>query len=168
MMCGLWHAIALWHLGYPDQALAQIDRDVASKQGTPHSGDLGAAYIVAAWVRLLRRENADALACARTAIDYNTERGFAFHVAISDVVLGAAMAASGDPDGIEQMRRGTEACSATGAGIFQPWYFVEQAQGHARLDAPQAGSMPWPRPRLAPAVAARGGRTRTFTGCGAN
>ena len=58
VMCGSWLALALWHLGYPDQALARRGRRRSKRaKDSAHSGDLGAALIFAAWVRLLRREH---------------------------------------------------------------------------------------------------------------
>ena len=80
VMCGLWLALALWHLGYPDQALARVDAVLERAKESAHSGDLGAALIVAAWVRLLRRETASAGEFAETALRFNAERGHGWHV----------------------------------------------------------------------------------------
>jgi tetratricopeptide (TPR) repeat protein len=140
VMCGLWLALALWHLGYPDQALARVDAAVERAKESALLGDLGAALIFAAWVRLLRRETKTAREFAETAMQFNVERGPAFHVAISDIMLGSALVAEKhDKSGLTKVRDGIAAYGATGAGIFQPWFFVLLAAAHAQLGEPEAG-----------------------------
>jgi class 3 adenylate cyclase len=140
VMCGSWLALALWHMGYPDQALARVDAVLERAKGSAHSGDLGAALIFAAWVRLLRRETKSAREFAETALGFNAERGHTFHVAISDVLLGSALVAGEhDERGLSQISRGISGSSATGAGVFQPWFLAQLAAGHAQLGEPEAG-----------------------------
>jgi class 3 adenylate cyclase/predicted ATPase len=140
VMCGLWLALALWHLGYPDQALAHVDAVVERARESALSGDLGAALLVAAWVRLLRREARTAREFAETALRFNEERGHAFHVAMSAVLLGSTLVAEEhDESGLAKIRDGTAASGATGAGIFQPWYLALLAAAHAQLGDPKAG-----------------------------
>ncbi len=140
VMCGLWLAEALWHLGYPDQALARVDAVLERAKELALSGDLGAALLVAAWVRLLRRETASAREFADTSLQFNEQRGHGFHVAMSAVLLGSALVAEEhDASGLTKIRDGTAASGATGAGLFQPWYFALLAAAHAQLGDPKAG-----------------------------
>jgi class 3 adenylate cyclase/predicted ATPase len=140
VMCGSWLAYALWHRGYPDQALARMDAAVERAKESALSGDLGAALISAAWVRLLRRETRTARAFAATALRFNEERGHAFHVAMSAVLLGSALVVEEhDASGLITIRDGAAASCATGADLFQPWYFVLLAAAHAHLGDPAAG-----------------------------
>ena len=140
VMCGSWLAYALWHLGYPDQALARVDAVLERAKESALSGDLGAALLVAAWVRLLRREARTAREFAETALRFNDERGHAFHVAMSDILLGSALVAlEHDESGLIKIRDGTAASGATGAGIFQPWYLALLAAAHAQMGDPKAG-----------------------------
>jgi predicted ATPase len=140
VMCGSWLALALWHLGYPDQALARVDAVLGRAKGSAHSGDLGAALIFAAWVRLLRRETKNAREFAETALRFNAERGHAFHVAISDILLGSVLVAEEQVEGgLARICDGTARSSATGAGIFQPWFLALLAAGHAQSGDPEAG-----------------------------
>ena len=140
VMCGLWLALALWHLGYPDQALARMDAVLERAKASPHSGDLGAALVVAAWVRLLRRETGSAREFAETALQFNTERGLIFHVTLSDILLGSALVAiEHDESGLIKIRDGTAASGANGAGVFQPWFFTLLAAAHAQLGDPREG-----------------------------
>ncbi|MDF2974828.1 MAG: hypothetical protein K0R61_5278, partial [Microvirga sp.] len=140
VMCGVWVALALWHLGYPDQALARVDAVLERAKGSAHSGDLGAALIFAAWVRLLRRETKAAREFAETALQFNAERGHGFHVALSDILLGSTLVAEEhDESGLTKIRDGTAGSSATGAGLFQPWFLALLAAAHAHLGDPEAG-----------------------------
>jgi class 3 adenylate cyclase/tetratricopeptide (TPR) repeat protein len=140
VMCGAWLALALWHLGYPDQALARMDAALERAKGSGHSGDLGAALIFAAWIRVLRRDTKSAREFAETALRFNAERGHPFHVAISDVLLGSVLVTEEhDAVGLSHMRDGIAQSSATGAGIFQPWCLALLAAGQAQLGDPEAG-----------------------------
>jgi predicted ATPase len=140
VMCGAWLTYSLWHLGYPDQALARMDAALERAKETTHSGDLGAALISSAWVRLLRRDTRTAGEFAETALQFNAERGYGFHVAMSDILLGSALVAEEqDESGLTKVRDGTAASGATGAGIFQPWYLALLAAAHAQLGDPKAG-----------------------------
>ncbi len=140
VMCGAWLAYSLWHLGYPDQALAPVDAALERAKESALSGDLGAALIFAAWVRLLRRETKSAHEFAETALQFNAERGLIFHVALSDILLSSALVAEEhDASGLTRIRDGTAASGATGAGIFQPWYFALLAAAYAQLGDPKAG-----------------------------
>ncbi len=140
VMCGSWLALSLWHLGYPDQALARVDAALERAKGSPHSGDLGATLIFAAWVRLLRRETKRAGEFAETALRFNAERGLAFHVALSDILLGAALVADEhDESGLTKIRDGAARRNATGAGLSQPWFLALLAAGYAQLGDPKAG-----------------------------
>jgi class 3 adenylate cyclase/predicted ATPase len=140
VMCGTWLAYSLWHLGYPDQALARVNALLERAKASALSGDLGAALIDAAWVRVLRRDTREARESAETALQFNEERGHAFHVAMSAVLLGSALVAEEhDESGLTKIRDGTAASGATGAGIFQPWYLALLAAAHAQLGDPKAG-----------------------------
>jgi predicted ATPase len=139
-MCGCWQGLALWHLGHPDQAVARVDAALERAKGSAHSGDLGAALISAAWVRLLRRETKSAREFAETALRFNEERGHAFHVALSDNLLGSVLVAEDhDESGLSQIRDGIARSSATGAGIFQPWFLALLAAAHGRFGECTAG-----------------------------
>jgi class 3 adenylate cyclase/predicted ATPase len=140
VMCGTWLAYSLWHLGYPDQALARVDALLERAKASALSGDLGAALNIAAWVRVLRRDTRTAREFAETALQFNEERGHAFHVAIAAVLLGSALVAEEhDASGLAKVRDGAAASDATGAGIFQPWYLALLAAAHAQLGDPEAG-----------------------------
>jgi predicted ATPase len=140
VMCGAWLALALWHLGYADQALARVEAVQERAKESPHSGDLGAALIFATWVRLLRRQTKTAREFGEAALQFNAERGLTFHVALSNVLLGSALVAEEhDESGLTKIRDGAAASGATGAGIFQPWYLALLAGAHAQLGDPKAG-----------------------------
>jgi class 3 adenylate cyclase/predicted ATPase len=140
VMCGLWLALSLWHLGYPDQALARVDAVLERAKESALSGDLGAALNVAAWVRLLRRDTRTAREFAATALQFNAERGHGWHAVHSDILLGSALVAGEhDESGLTRVQGGTAASGTTGAGVLQPSFLALLAAAHARMGDPKAG-----------------------------
>jgi predicted ATPase len=140
VMCGLWLALSLWHLGYPDQALARVDAVLERAKESSLSGDLGAALNVAAWVRLLRRDPRTAREFAEAALQFNAERGHGWHVVHSDILLGSTLVAEKhDQSGLTKVRDGTAASSATGAGVLQPSFLALLAAAHSQMGDPKAG-----------------------------
>ena len=120
-LCFLSHA--LWHDGCPDQAEQTAD------QALLHAREFGHAYTLAFTLwhtvqhavlsrdvrRVERLANENATICG--------ERGFALYNARSDVQLGWAAAHQGQgADGIDRMRRGIAAATATGARLWEPFH----------------------------------------------
>jgi class 3 adenylate cyclase/tetratricopeptide (TPR) repeat protein len=140
VMCGLWEALALWHLGYPDRALRSADAALERARNSTQSGDFGAALLFAAWVRLLRRETRSAREFAEAALRFNAAHDLAFHVAISKCLLGSALVVEeNDESGLTRIRDGIAGSSATGAGVFQPWFLGVLAASHSHLGNDTAG-----------------------------
>jgi predicted ATPase len=140
LMCGVWQAVALWHLGYPDQALAGIDAALERAKGSALSGDLVAALFFAAVVRVWRRETASVREFAQAARQFSVGRGLGWHVALCEVLLGSILVVDQrDENGLAQIRDGADASSASGAGIFQSWFGALQATAQAQLGDPAAG-----------------------------
>ena len=84
---------------------------------------------------------------------------------MSAVLLGSALVAEEhDANGLAKIRDGTAASSATGAGIFQPWYLALLAAAHAQLGDPKAGLADLAEAETRWAKAGNAGRRRKFTG----
>jgi class 3 adenylate cyclase/predicted ATPase len=144
-------ALALWHAGYPDQTKQTADRALL------HAREFGHAYTLAytlwhtARLAVLSR---DVLRVERLAKENATmcgQHGFPLWLAYCDVVLGWAAAHQGQgADGIDRMRRGIAAATATGSRLWEPFFLglVAEAlalagevdQGLAELDQALARS----------------------------
>ena len=118
-------AIALFCLGFPDQALAQSKAAVAEAQRLAHLPTL--SVILSTECRLL------SIAGEYTALDERasqliavaTEQGFPFYRMLGTIYLGSVKARTGDlPTGIALLRSGSSACFATGAKTQMPYYMA--------------------------------------------
>ena len=69
-----------------------------------------------------------------------TEQGFALFLAQATVLRGWTLAAQGQgAEGIAQMRQGLDACRATGAELFQPYYLALLAEANGQVGQTEEG-----------------------------
>ena len=73
--CLSYVALALWMLGYPDQAVERSEQAIAVAQATAHAASIAEAMIWRAEIALLRREVWDARERAAAALALATEHG---------------------------------------------------------------------------------------------
>jgi predicted ATPase len=113
---------ALWHDGYPDQAMRTADRALLHAREFGHAYTLAYTVFYTAMLAVLSR---DVLRFERLANENATlskEHGFSLLVARSDVLLGWAAAHRGQgADGIDRLRRGIAAAAATGSRQWEPF-----------------------------------------------
>ena len=129
-----WTALALWQLGYPDQALKSIHAAVSLAQEVAHPYSLAYALTCAAWCHQLRREEQRAQEQAEAGIALSTEHGVPIFLAMSTIHRGWALAEQGQgEEGIVQLRQGLAAFRAIGASEGQTYYLalLAEAQGKA-------------------------------------
>lgn len=88
-------ALALWHLGYPDQALQRVHEALTLTQALDHSFSLAWALAYAAILHQYRREGRLAQEQAEAAISICEEQGFALWLAAGTYVRGWALAEQG-------------------------------------------------------------------------
>lgn len=101
----LFGAKALWHLGYPDQALAQSVDALVMAERLTHPNSLAHALAHAAEVRLLRRDGSAAQELAERTIGLAEAQGFSHWRAWGALVRGAARAQQGQLEaGIAEIR----------------------------------------------------------------
>jgi class 3 adenylate cyclase/tetratricopeptide (TPR) repeat protein len=131
VVCHNFAAWALWHLGYPDQALAQSQQAVKLAQQSAHPFSLGFALNFAAVLHSFRREGRATQEHAEATISVATEQGFPHWRARGFLLRGLALAHQGQAkEGIEQLHQGLRADRATGAEIFRPYYLALLAEAH--------------------------------------
>jgi predicted ATPase len=117
-----WAAVALWHLGYPDQALKRSEDALALARTVAHPYSLAFALTLATWVRSFRREWRLAEELAEATIALSTEQGFAHWLTYGTIHWGRAQAKQGRvEEGIAQMRGGLAAMPGLGAGLLRPY-----------------------------------------------
>ena len=116
-------ALALWHLGYPEQALraSQETRKLAHSIGHPFS--LAYAQHHISWLYHNLRLPAETKAASEEGIQTAAEQGFAMFHATGTLYKAAGVLLEGRPDeALPLLTRGLEAYRATGAGLALPYY----------------------------------------------
>jgi len=148
-------AVALWLLGYPEQAIERIHEALTLARGLAHPAilantlfsvawptlarDLARPAILAntlfsaAWLHQSRREGPLAQERAEACLTLATEYGFAPLVARGIMLRGWALAAQGQGEaGIAQLLQGLAACRAAGSEVGRTNYlaFLAEAYGN--------------------------------------
>jgi DNA-binding SARP family transcriptional activator/predicted ATPase len=134
VVCLVRLANVLWHLGYPDQALAKAQEALVMARELAHAHSLAYVLNWAAWLHThlgdasLAEEHADA------SIALASEHGFAFWVTSGTILRGSALVAQGREDeGMSQMREGLATLRATGTAGGLPGYLGLLARGLLRV-----------------------------------
>ncbi|HEV8714418.1 MAG TPA: AAA family ATPase, partial [Candidatus Binatia bacterium] len=135
-----WTALALWQLGYPDQALKSIQAAVSLAQEVAHPYSLAYALTCAAWSHQLRREEQRAQEQAEAGMALSTEHGIPIFLAMSTIHRGWALAEQGQgEEGIVQLRQGLAAFRAIGASEGQTYYLALLAEAQRKAGRAEDG-----------------------------
>jgi predicted ATPase len=121
--------VALWLLGYPDQAERHSREAVAlgGKLGQPST--LALALHFAAMLRQYRREVPAVRGSAEATTAIATEHGLSFWRACGQVMRGWALAGQGAPGaGIAQLRQGLTAWKAAGSETYRTYFLALLAE----------------------------------------
>ncbi|MBI3756914.1 MAG: hypothetical protein HY267_02955 [Deltaproteobacteria bacterium] len=127
-------AYALWLLGYPMQALRQVDDARALAQQLSHPPSVTFTLHFAAILHSLRREGHAAQERAAAALGIAQEHGFPLDVASETILHGWALAEQGQgEEGIAQVQQGLAVLQAMGVELFRPYYLtlLAEAYGHS-------------------------------------
>jgi predicted ATPase len=127
--CRAFGAVALWLLGYPDQAERHSREAVAlgGKLGQPST--LALALHFAAMLRQYRREVPAVRESAEATTAIATEHGLSFWRACGQVMRGWALAGQGaSASGIAQLREGLTAWKAAGSETYRTYFLALLAE----------------------------------------
>jgi predicted ATPase len=138
--CLAFGAVALWLLGYPDQAVERSRAAVALSNELGQPNTLGLALYFAAILRQYRREAPEVRGTAEATTAVATEHGFSLWRAAGLVMGGWALAEHGPwADGISQLRRGLAAWAATGGEGHHTYHLGLFAEALARAGQIEEG-----------------------------
>jgi predicted ATPase len=133
-------AMALWQLGYPDQALQHSQAARRQAQEVAHPYTLATALIFAAIFHQFRREALATRQLTEAAMTLATEQGFAWYLAWGTIFHGWALAMQGQGEaGIAEMRQGLAADLAMGSKVWQPYCLSLLAEVYGAGGHPEAG-----------------------------
>jgi predicted ATPase/class 3 adenylate cyclase len=137
--CCVWAAVALWVLGYPDQALAQSQAALTLAQERSHSFSLAFVLGVTAVLYQYRREVHLTHERVEAIMTLCTDQGFTFFLAWGTMLRGWVLAEQGEEVGIAQICQGLTAYQATGSGFFRPYYLGLLAEAYAKEGQAEEG-----------------------------
>jgi predicted ATPase len=127
--CRAIGAVALWLLGYPDQAVGRSREAVALGRELGQPSTLALALHFAAMLRQYRREVPAVRESAAATTAVATEHGLSFWRANGQVMRGWALAGQGAPaDGIAQLRQGLAAGKAAGSETYRTYFLALLAE----------------------------------------
>jgi predicted ATPase len=133
VLCRLYQALTLWHLGYPDQALESARGALALSEELSHPYTSVFALFLAAWVHQYRREGPAAQTLAERMMALCEEYGFPFWLAEGAIFRGAALVEQGLlKEGIESLREGVSAHQATGVELARPYFLGLLAEAYEK------------------------------------
>jgi predicted ATPase len=129
-----WRALALWLLGYPDTALADVDQAVSDAREIGQAATLIYALIITPMTALHCGSFTVASAHLAEGIALADEKSAVFFRAGGSCLQGCISALSGElPNSVKLITSGLEAWRATGATLFVPLYLSNLARAYAEL-----------------------------------
>lgn len=138
--CLSYHALTLWMLGYPTQALDQIQKALALARELAHPFSHAFALNFAAILHQLRREGQVARDQVNALLTLAREQGFGQFLLVGAILHGWTLATHGHwREGIAQMRESLAKAHALGADIGRPYYLSLLAETSAAGGETEAG-----------------------------
>ena len=132
--CRCCAALALWGLGYPEQALQRSGEALTLAQELAHPFSLAFALSEAALLHQCRREGLLTQERAERSITFSTEWGFASWVALGTILRGWALVQQGQSEeGIAQVRQGSAAIRTMGQELGRPRQLAMLAEAYGRV-----------------------------------
>jgi predicted ATPase len=132
-------AIALWFLGYPEQAQQRSHDALTLAYELSHPYSLGYALSNSATVHELRRE-VRPVQEQRALITLATEQGFPVYLAQERMRQGWALAVQGQiEEGISQIRQGLDAWRAMGQELWRPFWVSLLVEAYGKGEQVEEG-----------------------------
>jgi adenylate cyclase len=133
VFCRSYLAHLAWHRGDGDQADSHAAEAISAANRMRHPFSQAIALDYAAMLHVFRGESRAALERGREAVDLCSRHGFAYYLAMANVLTGWAGAAEGNvADGLAQLREGLDEMRRLGAEIRLPYYFTLLAETFGR------------------------------------
>jgi tetratricopeptide (TPR) repeat protein len=139
--CLLITGMALWFLGYPDQAVKKNREALSLAQELANPLSVAAVLHLACMLHQLRGELRETQERLEVLKAVATEQEFPLRLAGVTILRGwlLIVQAQEREKGLLQMRQGLTAFRATGTGVGEPWHLSLLAQAHGKLDQVDEG-----------------------------
>jgi predicted ATPase len=133
-------ALALWMLGYADQARQRGQEALARAQQVAHPPSLAWAHIYTAMLSQYRRDIAAVQAHAETVMALATVQGLGHRLAQGRILQGWALAMQGDAaTGMAHLQQELIETQGTGQMLHRPYSLALLAEVHGQTGRPEAG-----------------------------
>jgi len=130
-----YRVLALWSLGYPEQALRRSHEALCLAQELGHPYGLVFTLIFAVMVHLWRRDGRVAQEHADAMVALSSEHGFSRRVAEGTVLRSEALIAQGQwAEGVAQVRQGLEENKAELRRTYHLAWLAEGYRGAGQLE----------------------------------
>jgi predicted ATPase len=129
-----FRSLALWMLGYPDAALADVESARKDAREIGHAVTLIYALFAGSMTEFLCGNFAMATAEARESVALADEKGALVFKAVGTVTLGCSLAESGEAgDAIQMIATGITALRASGATLWASLHMSHLARAYTML-----------------------------------
>lgn len=135
-----YSSLALWYLGYPDQALKQSRESITLAQDLAHPFSQTFAFGIASFMHHLRREPQVVLERAEAALKISNEKGFTSWI-IQETILRAWALTQQVPEevAIASMRQALDKWRASGAELLRPYFLLLLAETYGIIGQTEVG-----------------------------
>jgi predicted ATPase len=132
-------ALALWSLGYPDQALKRLHEALSLAREISYPFNSATALAYAAWLHSLRRDGRATKEWAEATITLSSEQRFPYWLAIGTILRGWALVEQGQgEEGLAQLHQGLGAYRAISAW-YRPHLLGLLAEAHGKVGQTEEG-----------------------------
>jgi predicted ATPase len=139
--------LALWQLGYPDQALRSIRKALSLAEELAHPLTLASALSFAALLHQFRREGQLTQERTEATITLATDQGFPTYLALGTLFRGWSLAEQASlpgrqgqaQEGISQIRQGKTYWRDSGAGCRQASFLALLSEAYEKVEQPKEG-----------------------------
>ncbi|HKE28276.1 MAG TPA: hypothetical protein VKB88_38265, partial [Bryobacteraceae bacterium] len=129
-----YSCLALWHLGFPEQALDRAEQAMILARDLANPFTLCGAQWFLAGIHWMRGETTKALKLADAAFHLAKEHGFQLSSAFAIGLRASALIADGQAaEGITCLGECLDAARAGGLRVMAPIYLADLAAGYGRL-----------------------------------
>jgi DNA-binding SARP family transcriptional activator/predicted ATPase len=129
VFCRSYLAHLAWHREDGDHGNSHAAEAIATANRIGHPFSQAIALDYATLLHVFRGDSRAALDHGREAVELCSRHGFAYYLAMANVLTGWARAAEGDQDsGLAELRHGLEALRVLSAEIRLPYYFALLAE----------------------------------------
>ena len=130
----VYRAWAQWMLGYPESALADVDRALQDARQAGHAGTLMYAQFHTSVTNVLCGKYAAANAESNEVVRLADEKGAALWKALGTMENGCVLALSGNASEATQMiSSGIATYRSTGSRVYLPFFLLHLCRAHSEL-----------------------------------